>query len=103
MTNQEAINHVICGQILNDTKADKELRGLIRKALEKQIPQKPMEQISVMPIYSDNGCSSDVVVLYKAMCPNCNEELVCGELERSDCADIKFCSHCSQAIDWSEE
>ena len=72
-------------------------------ALEKQIPKKPMEQISVMPIYSDNGCSSDVVVLYKAMCPNCNEELAYGELERSDCADIKFCSHCSQAIDWSEE
>lgn len=82
---------------------DIEANGLAIEALEKQIPKKPMEQFSFMPIYDDDGCSSDVLILYKAMCPNCNEELAYGELERMDCADIKFCSCCSQAIDWSDE
>lgn len=35
MTNEEAINHVTCGRILNDEQKDRELRNFILDSLER--------------------------------------------------------------------
>ena len=112
MTNQEAFDRAT---IIHDTLTtgkdltikfnSKNVEWIIKaaEAIEKQIPMKPIEQGSVMPIYDNVGCIADEIFLYKAMCPNCGNVLADGELVPSDCVDIKFCDKCGQAIDFSEE
>ena len=60
-----------------------EVLNLSIKALEKQIPKKPME---VSTEYNEFICM---------ICPSCQEIAV--EF------DDRFCRRCGQAIDWSEE
>ena len=54
------------------------------EALEKQIPKKPLEQINE----------------YDATMGNCP---CCGDIVFDYPEDVKVCSNCGQALDWSEE
>ena len=83
MTNQEAL------KLLNDMEFAEKYQGkqeytdmllLCKKALEKQIPKKPLPENK----YYGNG-----------KCPNCNAVF----LDKS----TKYCGNCGQALDWSEE
>ncbi len=63
---------------------DKNIGGafdLAVEALEKQIPKKPLAPISKL--------------LEMGKCPNCNASLFDKNL--------KFCTDCGQALDWSDE
>jgi uncharacterized protein (UPF0212 family) len=57
---------------------------LANKALEKQIPKKPV-------LYGDSEDG-------KLLCPNCDEDL----WEVKECG-FNACPYCGQAIDWSDD
>lgn len=57
-------------------------------ALEKQVPKK------VIWKSAKNG---KIYAFYWACCPNCGND-ICDE----DNVEIKFCTDCGQALDWSD-
>lgn len=75
-----------------------EIKRIISKALEKQIPKKP--RIIKRKIHSELHIYQDC-----AVCPCCFErfcdnqtELLKSIIHKTD----KYCSRCGQAIDWGE-
>lgn len=58
------------------------------KALEKQIPRKP--------VWEGDGYSNGVIVYDTWYCPNC-------DYDYEDTESYKYCPYCGQAIDWSKE
>ena len=86
MTYEEALQSVLmycseeCGKIDTCRGEYKECaEATVIKALEKQIPKKPIEKFA----FSDD--------IEAGLCPLCNE----GVNE-----EMNFCSYCGQAIDW---
>lgn len=74
-----------------------DVRNEVIKALEKQIPQKPVEQIDVKPVQDENGAYVDAEDHIYYTCPRCGE---CVGTEEGTI--YKFCFGCGQAIDGSE-
>lgn len=73
-----------------------ECREIIHKALEKQIPKKPITETVNRGI----SVSGEYDIDFNYLCPNCNT--VVGDYETGD-AFYKFCPDCGQALDWSEQ
>ena len=99
MTNQEAIINlkVILSEIIECeesicyvTDIDAEPLRLAIKALEKQIPKKPI--CEVVEIKSERQQS----YIRYLKCPNCKRNI---DEENT----VHFCTYCGQAIDWSDE
>ena len=72
-----------------------ECREVIHKALEKQIPKKPITETVNRGI----SVSGEYDIDFNYLCPNCNT--VVGDYETGD-HFYKFCPNCGQALDWSE-
>ena len=90
MTVQEAIKELQVGY-LGDTEEIVQAKHMGIKALEKQIPKKPIKT----PILwgSEKRCSS------------CNEAFRCniaGYKIEEAIGNIKYCFHCGQKLDWEE-
>lgn len=80
MTNEQALktlDETVIGNL--------ELKMVLSKALEKQIPKEPIPSINK---YTGN------VNYYN--CPNCNHEVW------ENCYRTKYCESCGQALDWSD-
>lgn len=77
MTREEAIKYLEQHAFIDD-----EVKDMCIESLEKQIPKKPMEVIT-----EDN----EFICM---ICPSCQEIAV----EFND----RFCKHCGQALDWSD-
>lgn len=73
-------------QIKADNQA--EIQQVTIDALEKQIPKKP---------YDVNEKENDDFYYLGFICPSCNEAAVYQPYRP------KFCKHCGQKIEWSEE
>lgn len=112
MTPEEAIKSIdeILNTTLNyDESIDYELTSCdfdwletAKKALEKQIPKKPIDEFSTHAIYDNDGNYLDQLNIFTFKCPACNNILASGEISITDCVEIHYCEHCGQAIDWSE-
>lgn len=72
------------------------------EALEKQISKKPIDELSTHAIYDSDGNYVDNIYITIFKCPNCNNILSSGEINKIDCVNIHYCDNCGQAIDWSE-
>lgn len=72
-----------------------ECREVIHKALEKQIPKKPVTETVNRGI----SVSGEYDIDFNYLCPNCNT--VVGDYETDD-VFYKFCPDCGQALDWGE-
>lgn len=81
----------------NHNIAENHCRKLAIKALEKQIPQKPITETVNRGI----SVSGEYDIDFNYLCPNCNT--VVGDYETDD-AFYKFCPKCGQALDldWSQ-
>lgn len=92
MTHDEAISNLkyLISEDCTDTKFDyiDEIELAI-KALENQMPKKPINDWSESPFSDDKGC-----LFLHTMCPNCKKV----EVNEMD----SFCFNCGQAIDWGE-
>lgn len=58
-------------------------------ALEKQVPKK---------VIYESAKNGKIYAFYWACCPNCGND-ICDE----DNVELKFCTDCGQALDWSDE
>ncbi len=97
MTQQEAIKNIddildspyLCDESIDYqlTTDDIECLEMAKKALEKQIPKKPILQGK-----------------YVFVCPFCKQDLGIEEEDISvyDMPTPKHCCHCGQALDWSD-
>lgn len=85
MTNEEALNILYKGIAPNPT-ANNKCIELCKKALEKQIPKKP-----ILDTIFPSG-----VKWWR--CPVCNKIIVGCIANRPQ----KYCSNCGQALDWSD-
>ena len=97
MTIQEIVESIdYCLECDNDRipTTQEDLR-IIKEALEKQIPKKPITETVNRGI----SVSGEYDIDFNYLCPNCST--VVGDYETND-AFYKFCPDCSQAIDWSE-
>lgn len=77
---------------------DLEWKMALSEALEKQIPQKPVESIHK---YIDGNTQATKEFKLKH-CPNCWEIRSLGYFESLVDKGVKYCHRCGQAIDWSE-
>ena len=77
MTYEEAISRIVN---YDEIRSRIEALNMVVKALEKQIPQKPLEENR----YYGNG-----------KCPRCNAVF----LDKS----TNYCGNCGQALDWSDD
>ena len=59
------------------------------QALEKQMPKK---------VIWESAKNGKIYAFYWACCPNCGND-ICDE----DNVELKFCTDCGQALDWSDE
>ena len=59
------------------------------QALEKQMPKK---------VIYESAKNGKIYAFYWACCPNCGND-ICDE----DNVELKFCTDCGQALDWSDE
>ena len=64
-----------------------------RKAVEKQKPKSPKDELKINPVIDCNGAYVDADTTVYLLCPNCGEMV--GIDENVD----KFCRECGQAID----
>ena len=71
-------------------------------ALEKQIPNKPIYELSAHALYDSDGIYLDEMEITTFKCPACNDVLASGEISEVDCTDIRYCNNCGQKLDWSE-
>lgn len=67
------------------------------KALEKQVPKKPVETLEVKPVYDENGAYIDADTYINLHCPSCGEWVGMAD---NGCSN--YCCSCGQAIDWKE-
>ena len=65
----------------------------LRKAVEKQKPKAPKDELKINPVIDCNGAYTDADITVYLLCPNCGEMV--GINENID----KFCCECGQAID----
>ena len=65
----------------------------LRKAVEKQKPKAPKDELKINPVIDCNGAYVDADTTVYLLCPNCGEMV--GINENID----KFCCECGQAID----
>lgn len=72
-----------------------ECREVIHKALEKQIPKKPIAETVNRGI----SVSGEYDIDFNYLCPNCNT--VVGDYETND-VFYEFCPDCGQALERSE-
>lgn len=86
MTYEEAKQLVAeCGLNIEGEKHE-EVLNLVLKALDKQIPQKPLE-----------------VVYPWAICPSCSGSVSLENVqEYLYNQETSYCEHCGQALDWSK-
>lgn len=90
MNEQEAINTLWGKPYIVPVKDYETAKNMAIKALEKQIPKKP-----IYSDFDDNG--NDEIIPYKAICPICRYEFEFGkwnEEENHHCV-------CGQKISWS--
>lgn len=66
--------------------------GTATSALEKQIPKKPRKTNDYYGIFKKT---------YYFQCPKCGNAYLTKEMDERN--DTKYCWHCGQAIDWSDE
>lgn len=85
MTNEEALNILYKG-IASNTTANNECIELCKKALEKQIPKKPLHES-----------------LADRFCPVCGAYINFDALNESAEEAPEFCSGCGQALDWGDD
>lgn len=69
--------------------------NIVIKALEKQIPKKPITETVNRGI----SVSGEYDIDFNYLCPHCNT--VVGDYETDD-AFYKFCPECGQALDWND-
>ena len=74
--------------VLSITDSERESVNMAIKALEKQIPKKPI--IQKMQI---KDCIDQIQIFNKKICPSCGTVL---------CADWNFCFECGQKLDWGD-
>lgn len=72
-----------------------ECREVIRKALEKQIPKKPITETVNRGI----SASGEYDIDFNYLCPNC--KAVVGDYQANE-AFYKFCPECGQALGWND-
>lgn len=89
MTNEEAIKAIINNYPPSHYSMLREGLDLAIKALEKQIPKKPLLE--------GDGYYDGEMVYDIWRCPNC------GRAYEVDSDDYDYCPNCGQRIDWSEE
>lgn len=91
MTPQEAIEKIKWTPLMrcNDGCVLAQALNLAIKALEKQIPKKPM-------LEGDGYCPEGNLVYDTWFCPNCDKDY------EVDYDDFDYCPNCGQHIDWSE-
>ena len=65
----------------------------LRKAVEKQKPKAPKDELKINPVIDCNEAYTDADITVYLLCPNCGEMV--GINENID----KFCCECGQAID----
>lgn len=70
-----------------------ECREVIHKALEKKIPEKPLEQ-------KYGFCDLDGFCYSMLVCPECKNRIVNVWNKRE--YKPNYCHYCGQALDWSE-
>lgn len=92
------------------TKNEDKYIPVIKSALEKQIPKKPIKQIWV----DDKKRKGDVRLATKDdvltkdnhgsinLCPNCKEWVMRYKYLRPPNDKDYYCKHCGQALDWSD-
>lgn len=61
------------------------------EALEKQIPRKPVGEVTTSPVKIGNGVFKEGTTIHH--CPNCS-----GLIPRI----YKYCGHCGQALEWGD-
>lgn len=87
MTTQETIR-TLKMEMLGDSEQMKYAKQIAIKALEKQIPKKPIEKDIGKLKISDT-----------AFCPICDNPVIKDETDNYEQA---YCCYCGQALDWSE-
>ena len=90
-----AKKHGTIGEMIDEC-AEYESIGTVeelRKAVEKQKPKAPKDELKINPVIDCNGAYTDADITVYLLCPNCGEMV--GINENID----KFCCECGQAID----
>lgn len=97
MTPERAIE-IITNAIQSGVITDEKDRALAtaQKALEKQIPKKPL-----IKTHTYSGLDDDFTNKY--YCPVCNELIVCEDTNGYYAGKIVEHCPCGQALDWSDE
>lgn len=91
---QEAIK-ILKMEMLGDSEQMEYAKQMAIKALEKQIPKKPITETVNRGI----SVSGEYDIDFNYLCPHCNT--VVGDYETDD-AFYKFCPECGQALDWND-
>lgn len=94
MTYQKAIK-ILKMEMLGDSEQMEYAKQMAIKALEKQIPKKPITETVNRGI----SVSGEYDIDFNYLCPHCNT--VVGDYETDD-AFYKFCPECGQALDWND-
>lgn len=94
MTYQKAIK-ILKMEMLGDSEQMEYAKQMAIKALEKQIPKKPITETVNRGI----SVSGEYDIDFNYLCPHCNT--VVGDYETDD-AFYKFCHECGQALDWND-
>ena len=90
-----AKKHGTIGEMIDECAAYEEIGTIeeLRKAVEKQKPKAPKDELKINPVIDCNGAYTDADITVYLHCPNCGEMV--GIDENID----KFCCECGQAID----
>lgn len=91
---QEAIK-ILKMEMLGDSEQMEYAKQMAIKALEKQIPKKPITETVNRGI----SVSGEYDIDFNYLCPHCNT--IVGDYETDD-AFYKFCPECGQALDWND-
>lgn len=94
MTIQEAIR-TLKMEMLGDSEQMEYAKQIAIKAVEKQIPKKPITETVNRGI----SVSGEYDIDFNYLCPNCNT--VVGDYETDD-VFYKFCPDCGQALDFGD-
>lgn len=94
---KEIEHNVFCNTDNFEITMSKQCYKTIIKALEKQVPKKPNDEIKTIPSLDEDGYYVDAETNILLLCPICG-----NQVGIDDCVD-NYCSCCGQAIDWSDE
>ena len=104
MTNEEALNQFnSTNPFMQGSNKQEEYFNVIRKALERQIPKKPIELFGTHAIYDYDGSYLDQVDITTFKCPICNDILAIGEISITDCNELYYCNNCGQKLSWESD